>query len=122
MVCSIVNTRLPVSLVIDTARIVCGTGSVERSSIRLSACPSAHRSTTGAACGGFAADRPAGRRHRSIAGAGAQQQRRHSTAFGSKCGQCHVDSRVGEAEDRLVIMETLFMLVTQCLCGDNRSG
>jgi len=62
-----------------------------------------HRSTAAAACGGFAAERPAGRRHRSIAaGAGAQQQRRRSRALSSKCGQCHVDSRVDEAEHRLV--------------------
>ena len=43
-------------------------------------------------CGGFAAERRAGRRYRSTA-ASAQQQRRHSTALSSKCGQCHVDNR-----------------------------
>ena len=46
--------------------------------------------------GGFAAC--AGRRYRSIA-AGAE---RRSTALSSKCGQYHVDSRVYEAEHRLV--------------------
>jgi len=40
--------------------------------------------------------------YRSIAGAGAQQQRRRSTALGIKHGQCHVDSRVDEAEHKLV--------------------
>jgi len=33
--------------------------------------------------------------------AGAQQQRRRSTALSNKYGQCHVDSRVDEAEHRL---------------------
>ena len=40
-------------------------------------------------------------------GAGAQHQRRHSTAFSSKCRQCYVDSRVDEAEHRPV-----------CCCSD----
>ena len=74
---------------------------MKRSSVRQSVCLS-YRSTTGAACGGFAAERSAGRRYRTIAGAGAQQQRRRSTAHSSKCGQCHVDSRVNEAEHRYV--------------------
>jgi len=34
----------------------------------------------------FAAECPAGRRYRPTAGAGAQQQRRRSTAIDSKCG------------------------------------
>jgi len=41
---------------------------VERLSVCLSVCLS-HRSTAGAACGGFAAERPAGRTYRLIAGA-----------------------------------------------------
>jgi len=45
---------------------------MKRSSVRQSVCLS-YRSTTGAACGGFAAERSAGRRYRTIAGAGAQQ-------------------------------------------------
>ena len=40
-----------------------------------------HRSTVAAACSGFAAERPAGRRYRSIAGAGAQQQMRAVSRF-----------------------------------------
>ena len=56
---------------------------VERLSVRLSVRLS-RRSTAAAACGGFAAERrPAGRRHRTIAGDGAQQQMR----------QCRVNSR-----------------------------
>ena len=51
---------------------------VKRPSVCLS-----HRSTAAAACGGFAAERRAGRRSRSTAGA----------ALSNKCGQCHVDSR-----------------------------
>jgi len=51
-----------------------------------------HRLTAVVACGGFAAECCVGRRHQSTV-AGAQQQRRRSMAFSSKCGQCHVDSR-----------------------------
>jgi len=43
--------------------------------------------------GGFADGRLAGKQCRSIAGDGAQQQQRRSTALSSKCGQCRVDSR-----------------------------
>ena len=45
--------------------------------------------------GGFAAERPAGRRYRSTCACcrRAQQQRRRSTALSSKYGQCRVDSR-----------------------------
>ena len=71
-------------------------------SVRPSVCLS-HHSTAAAVCGGFAAEHRAGRRYRSTtAGAGAQQQRRRSTALSSKCWQCHVDSRVDEAEHWLV--------------------
>jgi len=57
-------------------------------------------------CGGFAAERSAGRTHRSTAaGAATKQQRHRSTAFSSKCGQCHVDSRVDEAEHILVFVQ-----------------
>ena len=78
---------------------------VERPSVTVSVRPSvclSRGSTAGAACGWFTAERLAGRRYQSIAGAGAQQQRRRSTALSSKCGQCHVDSRVDEAEHRFV--------------------
>ena len=51
---------------------------VKRPSVCLS-----YRSTAAAACGGFAAERRAGRRSRSTAGA----------ALSNKCGQCHADSR-----------------------------
>jgi len=77
-----------------------------RPSVRSSVCLS-HHSTAAAACGGFDAKRRVGKTYRSTAagaGAQAQQQRRRSTAFGSKCGQCHVDSRVHEAEHRLVFI------------------
>jgi len=48
--------------VIDTACIVCEAWSIKgRESVRLSVCLS-HRSTAATACGGFAAERPAGRR------------------------------------------------------------
>ena len=43
---------------------------------------------------------------------GTQQQRRRSTALGSRCGQCHVDIRVDEAEHRL-----LFSYFHRALCG-----
>ena len=54
-------------------------------------------SSAAAACGGFAAERRSGRTYRSTpAGADLQQQRRRSMALGN------VDSRVDEAEHRLV--------------------
>jgi len=60
------------------------------------------RSTAAAACGGFAAERPARRTHRpTAAGADAQQQRRRSSAFSSNT-HCPVDSRVDQAEHRLL--------------------
>jgi len=66
---------------------------MKRSGVRPYACLSRH-STAAAACGGFAAERPAGRTYRSTAaGVGAQQQRRRSTSLSSTCGQCHVDNR-----------------------------
>ena len=56
----------------------------------------------------YAAERRAVRRYRSTAAdAGAQQQRRRSTALSSKCGQCRVDSRVDEPEHRLVRFATV---------------
>ena len=69
-----------------------------------------HHSTAAAECGGFADGRHAGRRYRSTA-SGAQQQRRRSTsprstALSSECGQCHVDSRVDEAEHRLAVYKS----------------
>ena len=38
---------------------------------------------------------------RQLRAPGGRQQRRRSTALSSKCGQCHVSSRVDEAEHRL---------------------
>ena len=71
-----------------------------------------HRSTIVVAFGEFVqfvAGLHTKRRYRSIAGAGAQQQRRRATGLSSKCGQCRVDSRVDEAEHRLV-----FLLNVRC--------
>jgi len=66
-----------------------------------------HHSTAAAACGGFAAERRAGIEISIDSGgrpaATAPQQRRRSTALSRKCGQCQVDSRVDEAEHRLVL-------------------
>jgi len=62
-----------------------------------------YRSTAIAACGGFAAERRADRRYR--AGAGVQQQRRRSTAFSSKCGQCRVDIGGSRLNTNLVLSE-----------------
>jgi len=74
---------------------------VERPSVRPSVCLSvclSDRWTVAAACDGFAVERPAGRKHLSIAsGAGAayqlQARRAACAALSSKCGQRHVDSR-----------------------------
>ena len=56
---------------IDAARTGCGAGSMKRSSVRLSVSLS-RRSTAATAIGGFAAERFAGRRYRSIAAAAAR--------------------------------------------------
>ena len=65
---------------------------VERPSVRLSVGLS-HRSTAGAACGGFAAECrvDTGAIDRQRRQPGAQQQQRRSTALNSKCEQHHVD-------------------------------
>ena len=52
-----------------------------------------HQSNAAAACDGFAAERRMRKRYRSIA-PGARQQQRHRTALSSKCGQCHVDTKL----------------------------
>jgi len=70
-------------------------GTVERPSVRL--CVS-RRSTATAVCGGFAAERPVGRRYRSTA-AGTLR-----APCSSKCGQRHVcNRRSEETAYRLVI-------------------
>ena len=63
-----------------------------RSSVRLSV---PYHSTAAAACGGFAAERPARGHEISIDSCG---RRRRCTALSSKCAQC----RVYEAEHRLI--------------------
>jgi len=86
-----------------------------RASVRLS-----QRSTAPAVAGGFAAERPVGRRYQSIAlGAGVQQQRRRSTALSSKCGQCHVDSR-GTRLNRDLFAYAL--VINQKLAGQTRNS
>jgi len=63
---------------------------MKRSSVRL--CVSARLSllsTAAVACGGFPAERPAGRTYRSIAAVHGGP----AAAFTSKCGQRRVDSR-----------------------------
>ena len=52
-----------------------------------------HLSTATAACGGFAAGRLAGCRHRSTAAGARQHGASCFTAFSRKCEQCHVYSR-----------------------------
>jgi len=101
--------------------MVCRTGSMKRLSVSLSVCPSvwlSRHSTAAAACGVFAAERRAGRRYRSIAAgrrrpAATIRYRRtgRSAALSSKCGQCHVGSRVDEAEHRLVVVVIVVLLL-----------
>ena len=66
---------------IDTARIVCGRGSMKLSGVRLSVRPS-HHLIAARHCGRFAAVGPADRRYRSIA----------ARALSSKCEQNSVAS------------------------------
>ena len=97
-------------------------------------CPSvrlSHKSNAATACGGFAAERRTRKRYRSTAPGARQQQRRspgRSTALSSKCGQCHVDSRINEAEHRLGLISILlqfqqYSLLVWNLCqGGNMHG
>ena len=62
---------------------------MKRSSVRMSVRLSVPSSDCSKAACGFAAERPAGRRYRSIA-AGTMQQ---VPELRSKCGQCHADSQ-----------------------------
>jgi len=83
--------------IVAAAGIVRRAGSMKRSSVRPSVCLS-HHSTAAAVCGGFAAERRAGRRHRPTAtttrapGSSGAAARVRSTALSNTCGQCHVDS------------------------------
>ena len=62
-----------------------------------------HHSTADAACGGFAAERRAGRRYRSTAAAAtAPQHGAASTELSSKCEQCHVNSPCRKLNTNLV--------------------
>ena len=83
--------------------VVGGAGSTKRSSVRPSVrlfVPSVDSSS-----GRFAAEHPAVRRCRSKAeDAGAQQQRRRSTALSSKCRQCRPDGQVDEAEHCILVI------------------
>jgi len=91
-------------------RTVCGAGSIKRSGVRPSVCPSVslfHQSNAAAACGGFAAERRMRKRYRSTA-PGARQQERRGTQ--QQMGQCHVDSRISEAERRLGLLSILGLL------------
>ena len=72
-------------------------------SVRLSVCPSVFsiiRPQQRRATGLLLSARAGGGYRLSAANAG--RPRRCSTVLSSKCGQCHVDSRVEEAEHRLV--------------------
>jgi len=80
-------------LIVDNARILCGSGSTNVRNGRASVRPSvrlSRRSTAVAMCGGFAA----GRRSEGSIGSGERRHPAATAAFSGKCGQCHVDSRV----------------------------
>ena len=95
-------------------------------SVRLS-----HQSNAATACGGFAAERRTGKdidRQRRAPGSSSAAARGRSTALSSKCGQCHVDSRVDETEHRLGLISILlqfqqYSLLVWNLCqGGNMHG
>ena len=74
-------------------------------------CPSvclSHRSTAATAAGGFAAERHAGRRYRSIA-AGTVLQ---ATALSSKCEQCLVESRRRRLNTKLFTLRYFLYICT----------
>ena len=73
-------------------------------------CPSVRLSvssfTAAAACGGSAAEHRAGRQEISIDSGGHQAPISNGDSAqgrSSKCGQCHVDSRVDEVEHKLAV-------------------
>jgi len=70
------------STVVGSARMVRIAYNMQRSGVRPFVCLSHH---SAAACGGFAAERRVGRRYR-LTVAGAQQQRRRSTALSRNAG------------------------------------
>jgi len=80
--CSVQSIFKPAVLVIivDTASIVCGAGSMKLSSVRLSVCLSHHLTAT-RRCSGFAALGPAARRYRSIAARPAPSSKREQRQF-----------------------------------------
>jgi len=107
-------------------RIVCGAGSIKRSGVRPSVSLS-HQSNTAAACGGFAAECHMRKRYQSTAPDARQQQRRspgRSVALSSKCGQCHVDSRINKAEHRQVTFyfRPIKILAVSTACVEFVSG
>ena len=88
----------------DTVHIVCGAGSIKRSGVRTSICPSvslSHQSNAVAAGLLLSAVRAKDiDRQRRAPGSSSAAARVCSTALSSKCGQRHVDSRINEAEHR----------------------
>ena len=81
-------------VMLGAARRVCRAGSMKRSDVRLSVCPSVcpiTRQPHSAGAGLLLCARRTGDTDRLLHGA--QQQLRRSTAHSSKCGQCHVVSR-----------------------------
>jgi len=79
---------------------------MQRSGVRLSVCPiirpQQRRATAGLLLSAVQAGDIARQRQAPCSNGAAARGR--STALGSKCGQCHVDSRVDEAEHRLVAL------------------
>jgi len=49
-------------------------------------------------------------RQRRVSGSSSAAARGRSTALSSKCGQCHVGSRINEAEHRLGLLSILGLL------------
>ena len=96
----------------DTVRIVCGAGSIKRSGVRPSvsqSVPSVERSSgvRRVCCWAPYAQKI------SIDSAGrpaAAAPQPGAAALSSKCGQCHVDSRINEDEHRLVLLSILGLL------------
>ena len=99
----------------DTVRIVCGTGSIKRSGVRLSVrqsvCPISRTQQRRAAGLLLSAVRAKDiDRQRRAPGSSSAAARGRSTALSSKCGQCHVDTRINEAGHRLGLVSILGLL------------
>ena len=104
---------------IDTAQIVCRAGSMKRLGVRPSDSSFDCSSGVQQVCCWVLCRQEIST---DSVGAGTQQQRHHSIVHSSKCGQCHVDSRVDEAEHRLIFTYNQGLFRDRCWTVSNKEA